>query len=176
MMRWAEVDPLRSRSMWPKVARGLVAVYQIAGGLVGLGAVAGTMPRLLRQVPEGTELVAVAAFAAPTMMFAMSVAAGALVLGRTPLGQRLSVGAQAAQVLWFASPGLSYYCLMGVLIGVVRHAEGIEPVLRWGSVVVLSREASEPTVILGVNVVPIVLILTLQWTWRLRRTAPPPHR
>ena len=155
------LESSKPRRWTERIGLPAVAVYQCAGGALGIAATLLPLPALLENATVSIRPVVIRALALPVLLFAGSAIAGAALLLRRSGALRLSIVVQLLQVLWFASASLSYYFTAGLVLGIAGSATGVDPVARWGSVFVLSQEPYEGPFVIGINLLACALLLFL---------------
>ncbi|ALJ00031.1 hypothetical protein [Rufibacter tibetensis] len=99
----------------------LMAIYQIAGGVLGLGLFLKMIPQLQNPSPSTWVGIGIAA-----LLYSFSIFCGFSLLQRKRKGYTFSLVNQVLQVIGFGVAGLAYNYVSGIKIGV-----GIDFLLSW---------------------------------------------
>jgi hypothetical protein len=144
-----------------KLVRVLVLVFQVVGGVIGLGII---LRALLTTNVTRTTMIIHFCFA---MVFVYGILSGVLLVTRPKLGLFLSELYQAIQIPIVASPAIAYNLFSGAMFGVQVHGSGFSTNVLFGSRYFFYLNPGQPWCI-GVNLLAVALLVVLHLQWRKR--------
>jgi hypothetical protein len=145
-----------------------VGLYQLAAGSIGVGATITHAPSLVAQLNPAVRTQAVILFTCAALVFGLIAWAGILLLRHRPVGSRVSVVAQLAQVVSWSSATTKYSLIAGAYAGARWTTDTVGPVV--GATTSFQFAWSGPLAdrFLVINCVPFLVIWLLFYSRRGR--------